>query len=127
MPAPIVPVVTAAVARLVAKHGAKAVQKAVSKFPTSNVKKLPRKTAPKSGLETRGQKLSPSQRTARDKGVISDKRFSRAEGRYDMGPSSAKSPYYGTRLKSSGTSARKKIARENKVLNKPSVKKMKGK
>jgi hypothetical protein len=33
MPAPIVPIVTAAVAKLVAKHGAKAVQSAMKKIP----------------------------------------------------------------------------------------------
>jgi hypothetical protein len=33
MPAPIVPIVTAAVARLVAKHGVKAVKNAVKKIP----------------------------------------------------------------------------------------------
>ena len=125
MPAPLVPIAIGlavkAASKVIAKKTAK---KTASKFPTSNVKKLPRKTAPKSGLETRGAKLSSSEKSARNKKIIAEKRFDKIEKRMELKDGNQ---MYGTKMKSAGASKKRKTAKESKVLKKPSIKKIKGK
>jgi hypothetical protein len=99
MPAPLVPIAVGAAARFAAKKLAgKAVKKATSKsvkkaaaakkqaavraetkkIASNSVKVLPRKTAPKSGLEGRGARLTRAQRAER----AQDYQFDKSLGKF---------------------------------------------
>jgi hypothetical protein len=121
MPVPLVGIAVAAAARLAAKkvaqEAAKKTAKAAAaaktaKIAKNSVKVLPRKTAPKTGLEGRGKKLSPVSKADRAANEYIKKAESRWEGEYLTTQTGLKGPIE----KGVRGPSRKKLARETAML-----------
>ena len=109
MAAPLVGAAALAAAKLVARKMAKdAAKKSVKKAiktakktkplaePKSGVKVLPRKTAPKSGLESRGAKLNPRERKERAQDYRFEKGLKRRDSEEEVFYGGLKGPKEGT-------------------------------